>query len=49
MSKHHQIFIVGPSGAGKGVLAQALAKQLGWQCIDADFALLPSHKERCLV
>ena len=42
MSKHKRIFIVGHSGAGKGVLAQALAKELGWQYIDADFSLAPS-------
>ncbi len=42
MSKHKRIFIVGHSGAGKGVVAQALAKELGWQYIDSDFALAPS-------
>jgi len=42
MNKHNRIFIVGHSGAGKGVLAKALAKQLGWQFIDADFGLAPS-------
>lgn len=42
MSKHKRIFIVGHSGAGKGVLAQALAKKLDWQFLDADFALAPS-------
>jgi shikimate kinase len=39
MSKHKRIFIVGHSGAGKGVLAQALSKKLGWQFLDADFSL----------
>lgn len=39
MSKYKRIFIVGHSGAGKGVLAQALAKRMSWQFIDADFAL----------
>lgn len=42
MGKHNQIFIIGHSGAGKGVLAQAIAKQLGWKFIDADFSLSPS-------
>jgi shikimate kinase len=42
MSKYKRIFIVGHSGAGKGVLAQALAKRMSWQFIDADFALAPS-------
>lgn len=42
MSQHKRIFIVGHSGAGKGVLAQALAKKLDWQYLDADFALAPS-------
>jgi len=42
MSKYKRIFIVGHSGAGKGVLAKALAEKLGWQYLDADFALGPS-------
>ncbi len=42
MNKVKRIFIVGHSGAGKGVLAQALAEKLGWKYIDADFALAPS-------
>ena len=42
MPQHKRIFIVGHSGAGKGVLAQAVAKKLGWQYLDADFALAPS-------
>ena len=42
MRQHKRIFIVGHSGAGKGVLAQALAKKLGWQYLDGDFALAPS-------
>jgi len=29
-------------GAGKGVLAQALANKLNWKFIDADFSLAPS-------
>ena len=35
MSKHKRIFIVGQSGAGKGVVAQEVAKQLGWKFINA--------------
>ena len=42
MNKHKRIFIIGHSGAGKGVLAQALAKELGWKYIDSDFSLAPS-------
>ena len=36
MNKHNRIFIIGHSGAGKGVLAQAMAKELGWKFINAD-------------
>ena len=36
MNKYKRIFIIGHSGAGKGVLAQAVAKQLGWKFINAD-------------
>lgn len=36
MSQVKRIFIVGHSGAGKGVLAQAIAKKLGWTFINAD-------------
>lgn len=42
MSKNKRIFIIGQSGAGKGVLAKAVAEKLGWQFIDADFSLTPS-------
>ncbi|RDI46998.1 shikimate kinase [Aquicella lusitana] len=42
MNQPKRIFIIGHIGAGKGVLAQALAKKLGWQFIDADFALAPT-------
>jgi shikimate kinase len=42
MSKPNRIFIVGHSGAGKGVLAQALAQKLNWKFIDADFGLSAS-------
>ena len=36
MEKINRIFIVGEAGAGKGVLAQAIAKKLGWKFINAD-------------
>ena len=36
MERAKRIFIVGHSGAGKGVLAQAVAKKLGWKFVDAD-------------
>jgi shikimate kinase len=42
MSTPNRIFIVGHSGAGKGVLAQALAQKLNWKFIDADFGLAAS-------
>ena len=42
MSNNKRIFIIGHSGAGKGVLAKAIAEKLGWQFLDADFALAPS-------
>lgn len=42
MNPPKRIFIIGHSGAGKGVLAQALAEKLGWRFIDADFGLAPS-------
>ena len=42
MKQHKRIFIIGHSGAGKGFLAQAVAKKLGWQYLDADFALASS-------
>ena len=34
--KAKRIFIVGQSGAGKGVVAEEVAKQLGWKFINAD-------------
>lgn len=40
--KNKRIFIIGHMGAGKGILAQALAKKLNWRFIDADFSLAPS-------
>lgn len=42
MSKYKRIFIIGHSGAGKGVLAKGVAKELGWKYLDADFSLAPS-------
>ena len=39
MSKPNRIFVVGHMGAGKAVFAEALAKQLGWQYIDANPSL----------
>ena len=36
MTKQNRIFIVGRSGAGKGLLAQAIAKELDWKFINAD-------------
>ena len=42
MSKYKRIFIVGHSGAGKGVLAEAVAKKLDWKYVNTDFSLAPS-------
>lgn len=39
MNPCKRIFIVGHSGAGKGILAAEVAKKLGWQFFDADFSL----------
>ncbi len=39
MSKPNRIFVVGHMGAGKFLLAEALAKKLGWQLIDANPSL----------
>jgi shikimate kinase len=39
MSQTKRIFIIGHTGAGKAVLAKALAEKLGWQFIDADLGL----------
>jgi shikimate kinase len=36
MTKTKRIFIVGHTGAGKSLCAEALAKKLGWQFIDAN-------------
>ncbi len=42
MTQTKRIFIIGHSGAGKGVLAQGVAEKLGWKFIDSDFSLAPS-------
>ena len=39
MTKPKRIFIVGPMGAGKALLSEALAEKLGWQYIDANPSL----------
>lgn len=39
MKNIKRIFIVGQPGAGKGVVARAVADKLGWDFVDADFAL----------
>jgi shikimate kinase len=39
MNQSKRIFIIGHPGAGKAVVAEALAEKLGWQFIDADFGL----------
>lgn len=36
MTKPKRIFIIGHTGAAKTLRAEALAKKLGWQCIDAN-------------
>jgi shikimate kinase len=43
MNHIKRIFIVGHSGAGKGVLAQAVAKSLGWKFINADVLGCAAH------
>ena len=39
MNQVKRIFIIGHPGAGKGLFAKAIANDLGWQFIDADFGL----------
>jgi len=48
MSQNKRIFIVGHYGAGKGVLAQAIAKELGWKFINADVFGCAAHIGRAL-
>jgi shikimate kinase len=43
MNHTKRIFIVGHSGAGKGVLAAAVAKKLGWKFINADVFGCAAH------
>jgi len=43
MQKYKRIFIVGHSGAGKGVVAQGVAKELGWKFINADVLGCAAH------
>jgi shikimate kinase len=42
MQPKKRIFIIGHSGAGKALLAQALADSLGWKFMNADFGLAPT-------
>lgn len=42
MNKTKRIFIIGHSGAGKGVLGKAVAEKLGWKYLDADFGMVAS-------
>lgn len=44
--KHNRIFIIGLSGAGKGVLAQEVARTLGWKFINADILGACAHVGR---
>lgn len=39
MEKSKRIFVTGHMGAGKALLSEALAKELGWQYIDANPSL----------
>lgn len=39
MNKPQRIFVIGHMGAGKALLAEALAKKLNWQYIDANPSL----------
>ena len=41
-----RIFIVGHMGAGKFIFAEALAKQLGWQIVDANPSIESSWQVR---
>lgn len=43
MSKYSRIFIVGHSGAGKGILAQEVAKLLGYKFVNADILGSAGH------
>lgn len=48
MAQVKRIFVVGDSGAGKGVLAEAIAKKLGWMFINADIFGCTAHLGRKL-
>ena len=43
MNNIKRVFIIGHSGAGKGVLAKAVAKSLGWKFINADVLGCAAH------
>jgi len=49
MMQSNRIFIVGHSGAGKGVLARSIAKELAWTFINADVFGCAAHIGRTLV
>lgn len=42
MSQNDRIFLIGQSGAGKGILAETVAKKLGWTHVNMDYALEPA-------
>ena len=42
MTKCKRIFLVGHSGAGKGILAERVAEKLGWTNVNLDYALEPA-------
>ncbi len=49
MSSPKRIFIVGNSGAGKGMLAEALAEKLGYKFINADVLACAVHVGRTML
>jgi len=42
VSKQKRIFLVGHSGAGKGILAERVAERLDWTHVNLDYALEPA-------
>jgi shikimate kinase len=48
MAVYKRIFVIGHSGAGKGVLAAELAKELNWKFINADIMGSSGHIGRKL-
>lgn len=42
MKKHNRIFLIGQSGAGKGILGDSVAKKLSWTNVNMDYALEPA-------